>query len=324
MSRGACLKEIVQIEHRISNRRPFPGVSHFGKNQISWRNFIQVVQYCVRAMPTENALTQAFLRWAGGKRHLLSNLVSVVPEFEGVYREPFLGAASLFFALKPQRAVLSDANEHLIRCYQYVRDQFATVSAYLNAHLSRTSERYYYDVRKQYNQAGASVAQAARFIYLNKTCFNGIFRVNQQGEFNVPYGWKEPPSIPSRAELQAASSALQAAMLKTADFEAALEEANREDFIYLDPPYPPLNGTAYFTHYTMNRFNESDQTKVARLFKELDRRGCPVLMTNADTKLIRRLYRTYDVTSVEVTRFLTCKKKYRVRELLITNYERSI
>lgn len=267
------------------------------------------------------------LRWAGGKRQLVGRLLKFVPPDinERVYREPFLGAGCLFFALQPQKAILSDANEHLISCYKVVRDEWRPVARNLRLYAARNSRDNYYRIRTRYNMENRhrfSAAQAARFIYLNKACFNGIFRVNQKGEFNVPYGWKEPPAIPSRLAMASASAALNRAVLRTQRFDKALESASEHDFVYLDPPYPPLNRTAYFTHYTRDRFNTEDQKKLAETVWALHRRGCLIIMTNADTSLIRRLYRGFYITSLPVTRFITCKaKKHIVRELVITNYE---
>ena len=263
------------------------------------------------------------LRWAGGKTQLLARLLEFIPSdyAETTYREPFLGAASLFFALQPRKAVLSDANAHLISCYEHVRDDWAIVNRYLRQHARRTNKRYYYSTRTLYNRSQHSASQAARFIYLNKTCFNGIFRVNTKGEFNVPYGWKEPPALPTLGLLKRASATLKNAVLAHQTFENALSDAKRGDFVYLDPPYPPLNGTAYFTHYTMNRFTELDQERLAFAVKELDQAGCRVLLTSADIPLIRKLYKPFHIISLPVTRFVTCKAvRHTVNELVITNY----
>lgn len=264
-----------------------------------------------------------FLRWAGGKRQIVPELLGLLPvDIEGrLYREPFLGAGALFFALRPKRAVLSDANEHLIKSYEYVRDDWKTVGRYLRQHLCRNSESYYYEIRKKYNNSRYSAAQAARFIYLNKSCFNGIFRVNRKGQFNVPYGWKEPPAIPDTEQLRKVAAALKRATLRTASFATVLAEVSRYDFLYLDPPYPPLNETAYFTHYTVSRFNGIDQEWLAGWIHKLSAIGCPFMLTNADTDKIRRLYRGFRFTRLPVTRFVTCKAKREVvRELVVTNY----
>jgi DNA adenine methylase len=263
------------------------------------------------------------LRWAGGKRQLLPRLIEFLPHdlSNGTYREPFLGAASVFFALQPRKAVLSDANDYLISCYAHVRDNWLAVNRALRFHVRRTNQEHYYRTRDRYNKSRHSASQAARFIYLNKTCFNGIFRVNLKGEFNVPYGWKEPPAIPSAEILERAGKALKHAVLLTCKFEESLREAKRNDFVYLDPPYPPLNGTAYFTHYTMDRFTQSDQERLASLVAHLDQIGCRFLMTSADIPMIRALYKGFQIRSLPVTRFITCKAvRHTVSELVITNY----
>jgi DNA adenine methylase len=265
-----------------------------------------------------------FLRWAGGKRQLRKILLNFLPEDIGqrTYREPFLGGGSLFFALRPKTAILSDANEHLIRCYKFVRDEPSLVARYLHSHAAKDSEAYYYRVRDEYNRSYYSAAQAARFIYLNKTCFNGIFRVNTNGKFNVPYGQKQSPAIPDENELNGIAKVLSKASLQASPFEKALADTARGDFTYLDPPYPPLNGTAYFTHYTSDRFSEQDQRSLAGCVHELDKAGCLLMISNADTPLIRRLYCAYNLVSLPVTRFLTCKAtRHKVKELIITNYE---
>jgi DNA adenine methylase len=264
-----------------------------------------------------------FLRWAGGKQGMVQTLMQFLPHDikSRRYHEPFLGAGSLFLALEAQRAFLSDANEHLISTYCSVRDHWEQVSRYLQVHLDGDCEKYYYEVREQYNKGGFNAAQSARFIYLNKSCFNGIFRVNTKGKFNVPYGKKPKPAIPTKSELEKISNALHCATLRTVSFETALAQTRNGDFVYLDPPYPPLNGTAYFAHYTKDRFSADDQIAVAREFGRMDVLGCMVLMTNADTPLIRKLYRKYRMIETPVVRWITCKSvRHSVTELVITNY----
>ena len=266
---------------------------------------------------------EPLLRWAGGKRFLVKRFQKFVPKdlYSRVYREPFLGSGSLFLALLPNKAVLSDANEHLIDCYRFVRERPELVADYLRQHGTKSCEKYYYEVRAVYNHSKFSAAQAARFIYLNRTCFNGIFRVNRKGKFNVPYGRKEPPILPDRKWLRLASEALKKAILDALPFEEALSPASADDFIYLDPPYPPLNGTSNFTHYTKDRFSETDQERLAETVYDLDARGCLIMMSNADLDLIWRLYKRFKISPLPVTRYITCKsKKHQVRELIITNY----
>jgi DNA adenine methylase len=267
---------------------------------------------------------ERILRWAGGKQKIIHLLLNYLPDdvYSRIYREPFVGAGSLFFTLQPEKAYLSDANEHLIKCYQYVRDNPELINTYIRRHASKTDKDYYYKIRDLYNYSSYSVAQAARFIYLNKTCFNGIFRVNRNGEFNVPYGWKEPPALPSLTLLINASQALKHAKLTVKPFEKAIKTVTSNDFIYLDPPYPPLNGTSYFTHYTSERFGEHDQYRLADLVYQLDSSKCKFMMTNADTTLIRKLYERFKIFDLSVTRYITCKsERHQVSELVVTNYD---
>lgn len=270
-------------------------------------------------------VVKPFLKWAGGKRQILKHLLKYLPADidKRTYREPFLGGGALFFALKPTMAILSDANEHLIRCYHAVRDNPDLVSGYLYEHVRNDCERYYYHVRDQYNQTiGYSIAQAARFIYLNKTCYNGIFRVNSSGKYNVPCGRYDSPSLPSRQHLKKVSRLLNSGTkIFAASFEKTLAKVKAGDFVYLDPPYPPLNGTSSFTSYTKDKFDDEDQRKVANIAKELDSAGCLVMVSNASTRKIRKLYAGFNIRALEVTRFITCKsKRHRVIELVITNY----
>lgn len=253
--------------------------------------------------------------------HLLHALPSDIRE--RTYHEVFVGAGSLFLAVQPKKAVLSDANGHLIACYEWIRKSPDLVASYLQQHLSRNKKKYYYEVRDLYNRSESSAAQAARFVYLNKACFNGVFRVNMKGEFNVPYGYKEPPLIPTRGELRTVSDLLKGSTLHARPFEIAIEAVGEDGFVYLDPPYPPLNGTSYFTHYTAERFGELDQRTLASAVKELHRRGAKFMMSNADTEMIREIYADehFQFLEVSVTRYVTCKaKKHRASELIITNY----
>lgn len=237
------------------------------------------------------------------------------------YVEPFVGAASLFFRTAPKIAILSDANQHLISCYRAVRDSPNAVARKLAELCSAHSEARYYDVRDEYNGLGEGAAQAARFIYLNHSCYNGVFRVNTRGQFNVPYGRDPNGSRPTPTSLRESSSVLKETTLRCEDFESTLKRARPTDFIYLDPPYPPLNGTAYFQHYTAVRFSREDQERVAVAAIQLAELGAMVMISNADLPWIRHLYRGFNIQSIVVTRFVTSSAtKHPVRELIITNY----
>ncbi len=201
-----------------------------------------------------------FLRWIGGKSKIVQILGKFVPVNFERYWEPFLGGGSMFFLLKPQSSFLSDSNKDLIACYEIVRDNPIELSQQLESHRNKHSKEYYYQIREEYNLGCNKIEQASKFIYLNKACFNGIYRVNKQGKYNVPYGSKVNPSIPIRETLLSASSILQRAELACGSYESILLNHNiaTNDFIYLDPPYPPLNGTSNFIHYTQERFISKD------------------------------------------------------------------
>jgi len=178
-------------------------------------------------------------------------------------------------------------------------------------------------MRKKYNTSKPSIARAALFIYLNKTCFNGIWRVNKKGKFNVPYGYREPPSLPSKEDLLCLSEALSEAKIFHEDYKNAVKNAKRGDFIYFDPPYPPLNGTSYFTHYTKDGFNKRDHKELADLANVLNKRGCYVMISNADVPYIRKLYEsTFNIYELEVRRWIRADgNRYMVGEVIITNYD---
>ena len=263
------------------------------------------------------------LRWVGGKTRLTTRLLAFIPEDMRAftYWEPFLGGGSLFFALRPQRAFLSDANQHLIDFYEHLRRRPDLVHRYLMELSSRASRQHYYRIRSEYNRGKPSARQASRFLYLNKHCYNGVFRVNKQGEHNVPFGRRENYVLPSKAHVNRAAEVLERATLESCSYEDALPRIQTDSFVYLDPPYPPLNGTSNFTHYTADRFSEADQRNLARMVNQLDQTGAHFMMTNADVPLVRELYGEYLLHALAVTRSVTCKKKrHSVGELVVTNY----
>ena len=274
----------------------------------------------------EAKIIRPFLRWAGGKQYLVNFLIKFTPTNykEGTYFEPFFGAGSLFFALGPQKAVLSDLNSHLIDCYKTTRDYPDTLYHYLLNHKKNNSTEYYYKEREKFNKYldKRSIAQASRFIYLNRTCYNGIFRVNADGCYNVPFAPKKRLVFPSLAELHQFSKLFKNAEIFACSYEEILPKVKRDDFVYLDPPYPPLNGTSYFTHYTKDRFSITDQSNVHDFAENLSKKGCKVLISNADTPDTKKLYQHWRIFTVDVTRFISCKsKRDKVNELIITNYE---
>jgi len=234
-----------------------------------------------------------------------------------------LGAGSVFLSYQPRKAKLSDLNEDLIGTFIAIKDDYELVHDHLSQLISNDCKDFYYTVRNKYNCGKQRFLQAARFIYLNQTCFNGIFRVNKLGKFNVPYGFRTNPNFPSSEQLEKIAEILCHAELTAVDYIKATQTAAEGDFVYLDPPYPPINGSSFFTHYTKERFYSSDQEAVASLAAELNRKGCRVLITNADTKDIRMLYQGWLLEDIERPRWITSgKNKHKVAELIITNFER--
>jgi DNA adenine methylase len=265
-----------------------------------------------------------FLRWAGGKSRITKLLANYVPENYNRYWEPFLGSGALYFYLCPSKAYLSDSNGALVDCYKNVRDYPEKISIKLRKYRNETSEDYYYDVRDLYNKSRPSIEQSARFIYINKSNFNGIFRVNEKGEYNVPYGHKKSLAIPTLDEFKKISKLLKSAIIKNHTFEQITNSKllTSNDFIYLDPPYPPLTTTSFFTHYTAERFTWDDQKKVANLANELAEKGCHVMISNSDIEQIRHLYQNgWNYYPLPVVRWVAANgSRIKVNEIIITNY----
>jgi len=266
-----------------------------------------------------------FLRWAGGKSRITKLLADYVPEKYNRYWEPFLGSAALYFYLRPKKAYLCDSNSALVDCFKHVREYPEKISKRLQAYKKQTSEDYYYEARDLYNKSRPSVEQSARFIYLNKSNFNGIFRVNEKGKYNVPYGHKKSLAIPSLDEFREISKLLKSATIKNHTFEQikSSKTLKPNDFIYLDPPYPPLTTTSYFTHYTAERFTWDDQQKVADLANELAEKGCHVMISNSDTEQLRKLYNAkhWNHYVLPVVRWVAANgSRIKVNEIIITNY----
>ncbi len=263
-----------------------------------------------------------FIKWAGGKRKLIPDFAPYFPPMQQIerYFEPFLGGGAVFFHLQHPCSFLSDSNEDLIEVYQVVKNKVEDLIQALQKH--RNEEAYYYQVRSQNPETLSSVERAARFIFLNKTCYNGLYRVNSSGQFNVPFGRYKSPLICDPFGLRAANLALQRAEIVAADFEAALANAEHHDFVYCDPPYHPLSETSSFTAYTAGKFGISDQERLARVYRDLDRRGCYVMLSNSDMPLIRELYADFRIIEVQAPRAISSKADGRgkITELLIINY----
>ena len=262
-----------------------------------------------------------FVKWAGGKGQLLPTLQCYVPPFFQRYYEPFVGGGAMFFFLQPEQPFISDLNGELINAYQVVQNGVEELIQSLQEH--RNEEDYFYQVRG-WDPSDVDPAQrASRFIFLNKTCYNGLYRVNQKGEFNVPFGKYQNPAICDEERLREASAALGAAEIAEADFAVAVAEAGENDFVYLDPPYVPLSGTSSFTSYTENGFGPGEQQRLAEVVQELSMRGCRVLLNNSDTPFVRKLYAEFNIGEALVARSINSNGNGRgaVSELVITNYD---
>jgi DNA adenine methylase len=269
------------------------------------------------------------LKWAGGKGQLLAQFEPYWPGEFGRYFEPFLGGGAVFFhlynsgRLAGKEVVLADSLEELINCFRVVRDRVEDLVAELRRHQVHNQDREYYawvrawDREPGYGQR-SEVERAARVLYLNRTCYNGLYRVNRRGEFNVPFGRHRNPKVCDAANLRAAARALEGVRLVAGDL-AGLESAGPGDLVYLDPPYQPLSATAHFTAYTAGDFGWEDQRRLARLFRELDGRGCRVMLSNSATEPIRRLYAGYPQVVLQAARPINSRGRERgpVPELLV-------
>ncbi|RME78267.1 MAG: DNA adenine methylase [Chloroflexi bacterium] len=283
-------------------------------------------------MEAVNIYPKPFLKWAGGKTQLLPQLTPFFPRYFERYSEPFTGGAAVYwqlFTLRKQGLIqfktarLTDANAELINCYVAVRDNVDELIVLLTRHRERHSKDYYYSIRSLQVENLSPVERAARFIYLNKTCYNGLYRVNRSGQFNVPMGSYVNPRVFEEAELKSASFALQGVELKTADFREVLSWAQAGDFIYFDPPYAPLSKTSSFTSYTETPFGEEEQQALASVFRELDHRGCKLMLSNSWVDDTLALYKDFNCIAVKASRAINSNPEGRgkIRELLVLNYE---
>ena len=261
-------------------------------------------------------LAKPVVKWAGGKTQLLKELVPRIPEYPGKYIEPFFGGGALFFAVQPERAVIADSNPELINLYKQIALNVEELIAKLN-HYKNTSEMFY-EVRGQDWQELDSVEAAARFIYLNKTCFNGLYRVNRKGQFNVPYGKYKRPNICDEDTLRKASEALKNATIVCGDYLDVLKEyAEAGDFIFFDPPYVPVSEYGDFKRYTKEQFYEEDHRNLAAAVKACREKGCYVILTNSNTPLVHELYQDYDIDVIETKRAISSKGSSRKGEDVI-------
>lgn len=263
--------------------------------------------------------SRSFLKWAGGKTRYADQLVAIAPPFTGRYFEPFMGSAAVFFELGPEEASLSDANPELVVCFKEVSANPEKVMELLDG-MPNNREFFNY-VRAQDVDTLSASERAARVIYLNKTGFRGLWRVNKKGKFNVPYGEYDRPYY-NPATLRDASRALQGVDISLRDFTEALKEAQAGDWVYLDPPYIPVSQYSDFKRYTSDQFGEEDQARLAEAMQEVSSRGVFVTMTNSDTPLTREIFAGFNVFSMATRRDINLQAAKRTSsDLVFTNYE---
>jgi DNA adenine methylase len=277
-----------------------------------------------------------FIKWADGKGQLLPELNKMIPSQFNTYFEPFLGGGALFFHLvsrgaKFDNAYLSDTNIELITSYKVIKVNPKGVIELLQIYdseykkyesYSEEQKAYYIRLKDVWNKKkfSSDIERAAMFILLNRTGFNGLWRVNRKGEFNVPPGKYKNPLICDSSNLENVSNALARATIFADDYRNVTQNAQNGDFIYLDPPYQPLNDTSYFTAYTADGFDNRAQSQLAEVFRRLNSRGCLLLLSNSDTPFIRALYSDFSIKEVDVQRAINCKglKRTGHKELLIS------
>lgn len=271
-----------------------------------------------------------FLKWVGGKAQLLSQFEQYYPKDFNNYFEPFIGGGALFFNLSPTKAHINDVNATLISTYKNIKNKPEEVMKILkkleNEYKNRNEENQkelFYKIRDEFNNtSNTELKKSAYLIFLNKTCFNGMYRENSKGGFNTPFGKAKNPTILDRENILLVSKVLKHTKLTSVSFEKAVAEAKKGDFVYFDPPYHPLTETAKFTSYHKDSFTKEDQLKLRDVFDELDKRGCYVMLSNSHTPFINEIYKKYRRETVMANRAINCKASGRgkIKELLILNY----
>ena len=268
--------------------------------------------------------TYPIVKWVGGKRQLMFELLKNMPENYNRYFEPFIGGGALFFELQPDNAYISDMNEELINLYKVVRDNVEELITDLQKH--DISKEYFMEIRNidrtEEYENWSDVQKASRFIYLNRTCFNGMYRVNSKGEFNVPFGHYKNPRILDENNLINCSNLLQRSEIKHADFSEILKKVKKGDFVYFDPPYVPLSETSSFTSYTKDGFDMDMQLSLRDVCDELDSMGVKFLLSNSDTQFVNELYENYNIKKVFASRQINANADGRgkITEVLVRNY----
>ena len=268
------------------------------------------------------------LKWAGGKRQILPYLLQYIKDFNNYY-EPFAGGLALLIELynrgRIKKAIISDINKDLINLYEIIKEKpYELISAIKEIPFKNNKDDYY-QARKLFNslELHKNVSRAALLLYLNRHGYNGLYRVNSKGEFNVPFGRYNNPSLPDEEDIIKFHEMLKSCEILNLDFEDAVRSAQRSDFVYFDPPYMPLNETSYFTDYTSGGFSEQEQKRLASVFKKLSNKGVYVMQSNSNNEFIRQLYAEYNIVEIEARRNINsnASKRGPIKELLVLNYQ---
>lgn len=277
----------------------------------------------------KNKLVVPFVKWVGGKRQLLLEIEPLLPKRITSYFEPFVGGGALLFYLQPSKAYINDLNEELINLYKVIKDYPLELIEDLRKHENTAS--YFYHIRgldRNHDEYGklSIIEKASRIIYLNKTCYNGLYRVNNAGEFNSPFGRYKNPNIVNEITIKAVSYYLNNAdiQMQCGDFSNALNEAGRDSFVYFDPPYDPISDSSSFTGYTQGGFNRDDQIRLKEFCDELSQKGVKFLLSNSKTDFIEDLYKDYQIIETRASRQINsdAEKRGVVPEVMIRNYEK--
>ena len=275
----------------------------------------------------KNKLVMPFLKWVGGKRQLMNEIEPLIPSKISTYYEPFIGGGAVFLSQQPKKAVINDYNAELINVYKMVRDNVEELIEDLATH--ENESEYFYKIRLQDREEGfdelSALKRASRVIYLNKTCFNGLYRVNSSGEFNTPFGRYKSPNIVNEPVLRAVSKYLQNnnIQLLSGDFEDALKGARKGAFVYLDPPYDPLSKSSNFTGYVEGGFGSDQQERLRDVCVNLHQKGVNFLLSNSATLFVKELYKDFEIIEVGAKRHINsvASKRGEVTEVLVRNYE---
>lgn len=275
----------------------------------------------------KNKLVLPVVKWVGGKRQLLEDITPLLPKKISFYCEPFLGGGAVLFSIQPKKAVVNDLNEDLIAVYEVIRDDVDTLIEALKKH--ENTQEYFYAIRdmdrnKQAYETMSKIDRASRLLYLNKTCYNGLFRVNSAGEFNTPFGYYKNPNITNEPVLRAVNKYFCSSNITfyNKDFSEILEKVPSDGFVYLDPPYDPVSDTASFTGYNKGGFDKDEQRRLKLCCDNLTTRGIKFLLSNSATAFIMDLYHEYSITMVKAKRAINsdASKRGAIEEVLIRNY----